>query len=343
MNRVDQIVYEHSGRVRITYDALARPVVFETPDDEVSVKYADTGAVQSLTSKLADEVWEPSDVQQKDTPIDDPRLIAFARDRVFVPSRDYGVFAVSEMTFSPTLHEPIALGVKHWKDAQILATVAGSVLWDGSPDLIEFEKPSNPIFQPDEYRATNCCVPCLLGSCGLCYIGGNVASPSLCFCQGGSAMSFTIVCRGAVSYPDLLSCSFLRQSGTPADPDGCSYVPDDPCSLAGDCTLAQESTSFKPACDTHDICYRTCGSNRVACDVGFAADLALICDAAYPPCPYNDDDKCSKYASQKQKCLNYAGGYTVGVVGGGITPFRNNQVRNCRCCNIRFAYTTGGY
>ena len=54
---------------------------------------------------------------------------------------------------------------------------------DGFAGTSEFEKPSNPVFQPDEYRSTNCCVPCDYYICIDCVIGGHVASWSLCYCQ----------------------------------------------------------------------------------------------------------------------------------------------------------------
>ena len=346
MNRVDQIVYERSGALRITYDDLGRPSLFETPRDSVSVKYTSTGAVQSLTSKSVDEVWEPSDDEQpQNIQLDDPRLIALARDRVFAPRRDYGVLAFSDVNFAPTLRDPIAQGVPHLEDAQSLAAVARSVLWEEHANPIEFEKPSNPIFQPDEYRATNCCVPCSYW-CGDCYTGGSIASASLCYCAGSRAGSFSVRCGSVRSYPVLSSCTFIAQNNRPVVPDGCSFVPDDPCRVAGDCTLAVESTSFTPACNAHDVCYRTCGSDRLFCDVAFPFDLKAICDRAYPsPCPYKNDkgeedkDKCDKYKKERGKCRNYAGGYTIGVWGGGKVPYRNNQVRFCDCCNITF----GGY
>ncbi|MCS6871810.1 MAG: phospholipase A2 [Anaerolineae bacterium] len=34
---------------------------------------------------------------------------------------------------------------------------------------------------------------------------------------------------------------------------------------------------FTPACNRHDICYGTCGSNRAACDSRFYEDMRAIC------------------------------------------------------------------
>ena len=46
------------------------------------------------------------------------------------------------------------------------------------------------MFQPDEYRSTNCCVPCDYYICQDCIIGGNVGSWSLCYCQAPALMIY---------------------------------------------------------------------------------------------------------------------------------------------------------
>ncbi len=61
--------------------------------------------------------------------------------------------------------------------ARALAAVAGPLFADGSAGMADFEKPSNPVFQPPEYRSTNCCMPfacefCVPTGGGFCYGGG---------------------------------------------------------------------------------------------------------------------------------------------------------------------------
>ena len=51
---------------------------------------------------------------------------------------------------------------------------------DKHAGMTAFEKPSNPVFQPDEYLSTNCCVGCVHG--GLCDVCGGQNMPGMCYC-----------------------------------------------------------------------------------------------------------------------------------------------------------------
>ena len=65
---------------------------------------------------------------------------------------------------------------------------------------------------------------------------------------------------------------------------------------------------------------------------------------AYPLiCPYKDDKTCDTYNKEREKCVQHAGVYTVGAIGGGIVPHRNNQVRFCDCCTVTAGYSTDSY
>lgn len=60
--------------------------------------------------------------------------------------------------------------------------------------------------------------------------------------------------------------SFFR-----AATDGCSFSPD-----------SWGKANFKPACDSHDICYSsTSHIDRLACDRAFHANLTRICSLSY--------------------------------------------------------------
>lgn len=57
-----------------------------------------------------------------------------------------------------------------------------------------------------------------------------------------------------------------------APPNGCSYSPD-----------SWGEANFRPACDTHDICYSsTSHLSRQHCDQRLRYGLRAACDAAYP-------------------------------------------------------------
>lgn len=343
MNRVDRIAYEGGGEIDITYDSMGRPTIFKTAEDVVSVKYATSGAIESLTSKLAEEVWVPGDDEQIRAPLNDPRLIALARDRVFAPHRDYGVLAFSDSSFNPVLHDLVIQGVDHLEDAHLLATVARSVLWPEHADPLGFEKPSNPIFQPDEYRSTNCCVPCQYpNGCGSCWTIGGTLSFGDCYCRGGTFVGVTVGCKPVDIFSDLTKCAFLGTNNRPNVPDGCTGVVDDPCRVIGDCKdLAEESTSFKPACDAHDYCYRGCGNIQFVCDTVFKTTMERICDNAYPK-DCLDDASCAspaQYRREKANCKNHAHRYSGTVSIVGWLPFRKQQVRFCDCCQLVYQYT----
>ena len=47
------------------------------------------------------------------------------------------------------------------------------------------------------------------------------------------------------------------------------------------------------ACNAHDVCYQTCGSNKATCDNALGATITASCDIGYPSaCPYTDQDQC---------------------------------------------------
>ena len=328
MNRVNQINYGGWGAVAVEYDEMGRPVAFEMPEDKVSVEYGESGAVERLFSQSREEEWTPTDDGPSQSPVhEDPRLVAVERDRVLAPRRDYGVVGFSADTFAPIVHDYIERAVEGVEDARMFASVAAAVLWDETVDPLEFEKPSNPIFQPDEYRATNCCVPCLV-NCGY-----HCSYTGLCFCTNGIYFTATITCGGVSSYPDLARCLFITQNAIPIRPDGCTGTIPDPC--AKKCGLAKASTSFAPACNAHDRCYRRCGSSKIYCDATFLANLEAICDRAYPDCTA---DECDEYNRQRETCKRFAAYYASAPFLVGRHFYRKGQVKFCSCCKIRITF-----
>ena len=101
------------------------------------------------------------------------------------------VLDFDETTFEPVFADALELGVPGLAEARALLAVASPLLGgDGFAGTSEFEKPSNTVFQPHEYRSTNCCVPCDYYICIDCVIGGYVASWSLCYCQTPGLMIY---------------------------------------------------------------------------------------------------------------------------------------------------------
>jgi len=161
MNRVERIVYEGGGTLDIAYDGMGRPSRFDTDEDRVSAEYDDAGRLIELRSRSTGEVWEAP----KDAPspplrtLAEQRLAALSRD-TFGPSQpSYGVLGFADVTFQALPLDPVELGAPGLAAARDLAAAAAPLFRDdGAAAMVAFEKPSNTIFQPAEYRATNCCV-----------------------------------------------------------------------------------------------------------------------------------------------------------------------------------------
>lgn len=168
MNRVDRITYEPGRSLGIAYDQMGRPVKFDDGTQRVDVEYDAHGALRRLTAPATGEALEldgrpPPGVR---TPAE-RRLALFSRDTLGEPHPSYGPVRFADATFDALPLDAAETGVPHLAAARDLFAVA-LPLFGGSFAWIEetFEKPSNPVFQPAEYRSTNCCVPYGGESCG---------------------------------------------------------------------------------------------------------------------------------------------------------------------------------
>jgi hypothetical protein len=74
---------------------------------------------------------------------------------------------------------------------------------------------------------------------------------------------------------------------------------------------------FTSACDSHDLCYATCGESRTACDIRFYADLVALCLESLP---LQDPDL--------QACLTAASLFWAAVDQFGEGPFEETQTDN---------------
>ncbi len=87
------------------------------------------------------------------------------------------------VTFEVTLSSVQNRSIPSYMDARALVKVS-HILFDQDPlrAVQSFEKPSNSIFQPREYRSTNCCVGCAFPTiCTGCGTAGSVG-PGICYC-----------------------------------------------------------------------------------------------------------------------------------------------------------------
>ena len=195
MNRVERIVYEGAHTLDIGYDRMGQPVAFDDGTERVSAIYDDFGRLARLRS-ASGAVWRPDDAKAPPAfgrSFTARRLATLSRDAVGASQPEYGVASFAETTFAPAPRDPLEAGVPGLAAARDLLAVAAP-LFDANGDAAVqgFEKPSNPVFQPAEYRSTNCCVPYSStcgGFCdpfGICVSVNTFAQPTVTWPSGAS-------------------------------------------------------------------------------------------------------------------------------------------------------------
>ena len=161
MNRVESIDYIGAGRFEIGYDAMGRAVSFRMGGDEVLVEYEGPNRIGRIVSTATEAQWSPGEgpAGSATSAVADPRLELLQRDSAGAAHADYGIVTFDETTFGLAAGDPMQRGVPGLSEARLLLAVAEPLFsGDGAGAMMAFEKPSNPVFQPLEYRSTNCCI-----------------------------------------------------------------------------------------------------------------------------------------------------------------------------------------
>ena len=160
MNRVERIIYEGMGELEITYDRMGREKRFDTGRDVIVVEYVGPDQIRRVSSQATGTSWSPSDQSGGQVTLQrESRRDIFHGDRVDEVHPNYGVVDFDEGNFQLYARDPLEIGVPHLQQARNLIAVAESLFSNDERDaMMSFEKPSNPVFQPFEYRSTNCCV-----------------------------------------------------------------------------------------------------------------------------------------------------------------------------------------
>ena len=208
-NRVKKVVYEDGGTLSVDYDRMGNPVRFNVDGAEgdaaldapprthatVTAKYAPDGRLRKLASGASDAVWAPDGVDQRiaDAELFEDRLSVLLRDASGAAQPSYGPLTFADETLAPMAADPLAAGVPSLATARRLHRVATRLLQRNQKAMRAFEKPSNPAFQAQEVRTTNCCIPCtVFDLCGGCGIGGfseTCYCTSLCYSPSPPAAS----------------------------------------------------------------------------------------------------------------------------------------------------------
>jgi len=81
-------------------------------------------------------------------------------------------------------------------------------------------------------------------------------------------------------------------------------------------------STFVPICNTHDLCYSTCGVSRSSCDNIFCSELTSTCTSEFTGELY-------------EICLERANLYCSAVQCLGFNAFSNAQNNHCQCSSKR--------
>lgn len=162
MNRVEKITYQGMGALDIAYDGMGRAISFNAGRDVISVEYAGPGRIGSIVSQATSATWSPNDQVVNagaSRQVSDARRELLQSDSTGSSHPDYGVVAFDGISFEAEVLDPLDAGVPGLSEARRVFAVAEPLFSSNEQGaLMEFEKPSNTVFQPLEYRSTNCCI-----------------------------------------------------------------------------------------------------------------------------------------------------------------------------------------
>lgn len=164
MHRVTRVTDAKTGvSTTIDYDANGKPVAFESDLDAVRAHYDSRGRLTRLRSLRNGSVLaidrkmrragEADCVHERSPAI--RRLLT--RSAFEAEQPDYVVVFFHEGSGAPHPIDPLAAHVPHYADASTILDLVGAFFFDDQATTVaNFEKPSNPAFQPPEYRAVGC-------------------------------------------------------------------------------------------------------------------------------------------------------------------------------------------
>ena len=280
LSRIERITYEELERsIAVEYDLTGKPVVIDFDGERVRVVYDGKGEPESAlfesTGNVVPVDMDWAKAEKKDRIAFEDRLSVLSRDTFGVAHADHGVVGYDEATFDVVALDPLELGVPGLKMARQLLRVATPLFADNGEwaPIRQFEKPSNPVFQPNEYRSINCCIPAptilrAIGNEGEC-----IPAPTVIECSYVS--SYSLLNRS--------NCDAGIAQGLSPSSNGCNVSHGTPF-----------RSDFTPACDKHDLCYSTCNSRKLTCDAAFRSRTKGVCNSKY-----NTPDTQHRYRNAK--------------------------------------------
>eukprot|EP01130_Rhizamoeba_saxonica_P012626 TRINITY_DN5357_c0_g1_i1.p1 TRINITY_DN5357_c0_g1~~TRINITY_DN5357_c0_g1_i1.p1 ORF type:complete len:158 (-),score=9.61 TRINITY_DN5357_c0_g1_i1:27-440(-) len=79
----------------------------------------------------------------------------------------------------------------------------------------------------------------------------------------------------------------------------------------------QDNFGFTSTCNTHDMCYDTCGNLKSDCDETFLTDMLQICASQIP--------------SARSECQSTAKMFHLATQGFGCQTYKKSQSKACNC------------
>lgn len=169
---------------------------------------------------------------------------------------DVHVLAEPLLQYHPTIRTALGVSVAGWHGDELAVCCSG-----GFDFAIDTNRAVRTLSGSDGPNALGIlAVP--LGSDDDALFGSTrIACPEIS--QGATTLQ---------AFLDIVARTVQRDiaPATPCEPNGCTWSPNAPCGY-----------DFTGPCDTHDLCYCTCGRTRSQCDNWFCEDLHFTCRYYY--------------------------------------------------------------
>ena len=180
-NQVTSVEFPMNLTLAIDYNQQGQPTLFALGHDIVQVRYDEKQKFVGLQSGMIE--WtphQPPDYQLFLSYGTDTRA-TLHNDTSYVRQPDYGL-----VKFDRNMQDLKIVRPENHMIAQLdtaWSTLMTIESWFNEDSHLNFEKPSNPIFQPPEYESTNCCMSCAFNPlCGELCTGHIGISEFTCIC-----------------------------------------------------------------------------------------------------------------------------------------------------------------
>ena len=159
-NRVTNIEFDGGVNLAVQYDYAGRPTIFEIDGKLIEIDYYANGEIARLRS--GQNSWSPiSELNASEFYSFEvnPRIILHNERKIDWRTQPY--YRLIEFpvgSFDAKIVRVENDAIPGYTDANLMRSTIQS--WMNGDIGANFERPSNPIFQPLEYESTNCCTPC---------------------------------------------------------------------------------------------------------------------------------------------------------------------------------------